>query len=253
MNAAVVLAPDFHEIEDEFAECLHVIQVLGREADHRVKLDLVEPARERVFGGIVHVLVADCLVDHLADTFGTCFRCERGATTAFERCYFFGETLSKTVDADTREAYVYVVIKRVVDDGIRERFDRLVVCGRKRQKSKFAFTSRLNARFCNIQNIVRVEFAARPVPNARLAETAALSATAHHFHAKAIVDKLHIGNQVLDGIVFRVELWNELAAYTVRFFVRTLCGFCRDDHAVFVLDNLRQARHVNAVELGQVF
>ena len=131
LNAAVILAPDFHEIEDELAECLHIIQVLGREAYHRVKLDLVEPAGECVFGSVVHVLVADGLVDHLADAFGTSFRCERGATTAFKCCNFFSETLSKTVDADTREAYVYVVIKRVVNDGIRERFDRLVVSGRK--------------------------------------------------------------------------------------------------------------------------
>lgn len=83
LDSAVVLATDFDQVKDEVAERLHVLFAFGREANHRIELDFVEPALEGVFGGIVHVLVADGLVDHLADAFGTCFRGERGAATTF--------------------------------------------------------------------------------------------------------------------------------------------------------------------------
>ena len=253
MDAAVVLTPNLHEIENEVAERLHVFQILGREPNHRVKLDFIETARESVFGGIVHVLIADGLVDHLADAFGTCFGSERRTAASLECCHFFGETLSEAIDADARKADIYVIVKRVVDDRICKRFDWLVVCGRKRQKAQFAFACRLNTCFGNVQNIVRIEFAAWPVPNACLAETATLSATAHHFDAKAVVDKLHICNQVFYWMVFRIEIRYKLPTNTIRFFVGAFCGFFWNDDAKFVLDNIAEAWNVNAIDFGQIF
>ena len=85
-----------------------------------------------MFCGVVHVLVADGLVNHLADALGTRFWRECGAAASLECRNLFSKTLSKTIDADARQTHVNVVVERVIDDGIRQCLDRLVVCGRKR-------------------------------------------------------------------------------------------------------------------------
>ncbi len=147
-----------------------------------------------MLGGIVHVLVADGLVDYLADALGARLGGERGAAATLEGCNLAGERLPETVHADAREAHVHRIEERVVDDAVGECLHRLVVGGRKAQKPEFAFAGGADARLRDVQYIVRVEFAAWAVPDARLAKTAALRTAAHDFHAEAVVYQLHVGD-----------------------------------------------------------
>lgn len=252
LDSAVVLATDFDQIKDEVAEGLHVLLVFRGEAYHRVELDFVESALEGMLGGVVHVLVADGLVNHLADAFGAGFWGERSAAATFQCGDFFGKALPETVHADGGEAHVHVVVERVVDDGIGEGFYWFVVgCG-KAQKAEFALACCLESSLCNVQNVIRVEFAAGAVPDARLAEPATLGATAHHFDAKTVVHESHVRNQVLDGVVLRIHHGDELPAHAVRCGVGAGGGGRRHNRAEFAFDDFAHARYVNAVDFRQI-
>ena len=190
-----------------------------------------------MLGGIVHVLVADGLVDHLADAFGACFGCKGRAAASLKGRNFLGERFTESIHADTRKAHVNGVEERVVDDGIGEAFHRLVVGGGERKKSELAFAGRLDACLRDIQNVIGVELAARPVPNACLTETTTLGATAHDFDTEAVMHQLHVRNQVLDGVVLRIHHRDKLTAHAVGVLVAALGGFSRNDVAKFVGDH----------------
>ena len=103
LSPSQILATDLHQVFDKHTEGFHVFERFCGEPDHGVELDLVEAAPESMFSRIVHVFIADGLVDHLAEAFRARLWGKGRTAAALERRHFPCKRLPETADTNARK------------------------------------------------------------------------------------------------------------------------------------------------------
>ena len=213
----------------------------------------MEAVGKHALRGLVHVLVADGLVDHLAQAFRSGLGREGGALAAVQGRGLAGQALAEAVGAQGRQRNADVLEVVLIDERVQHLFHRTIIGRGQGEQAQLGFTRGLQARARDLHHRVRIQLTVGPVPISGLAEAAALGTAAHHFHRKSIVDKLHVGHQVLHRVIVLVQHFHPGALDGLGAQVRAL-GTVDGGHGLAqrALDHVQETRDVHAFQRGQL-
>ena len=166
-----------------------VLVLFGRQPDHEIELRPVPSPREDPPAGLVDVLLADVLVDDVAHPLRAGFGGEGEAGRLHLRDVV-EHLLREPVGAKARDAERNPARNELLHDLLHERRHARVVGGGERRERGLVVAALLHRRDHRLHDLLRIALPDRAVDHARLAEAAALGATARDLHRGPVEDRL---------------------------------------------------------------